>query len=109
MCKGRNHTPAQKRQRNEAIHCAFCGVKFHKTCKATIEHFYPLTKDAATLNRGWNKVIVCRQCNLGKGNAMPDQYIAYLQKEIDKLTKIKNAVAAYAEKLEGYYIMRDLI
>lgn len=108
MCKGRNNTPAQKRQRNEAKHCAFCGCYLHPNNR-TIEHFYPRSKDPETLNRAWNKIIICKKCNVAKGNHMPEDYLAKLQQEIQRLTKIQNAVALYAEKLEGYYIMRDLI
>lgn len=116
----RNNTPNQKRMRNETTHCAYCERKLYATGpqRATIEHFYPLDM-GKELNRGWNKLIVCHRCNQLKANKHPVNFIKQVDKIISglgaqvhylaDLKDIKLNIARHHERLEGYFIMRDLI
>ena len=116
----RNNTPNQKRCRREATHCAYCQRKLYDTGpqRRTIEHFYPLDM-GKELNKAWNKLIVCHRCNQLKGNKHPLGFIGYIDKQLVKpghplqyvadLQDIKINIAYHHERLEGYFIMRDLI
>lgn len=121
MCRNNNHTQAQKYKRDTATHCAYCNHKLYDEGhrKRTIDHFFPVSKDVKNLNRGWNKLVCCKSCNHIKADKNPEQFLAYLQKQLNKSghtpqyiqdTKdIINNVSRYYDELLGWYIMRDLI
>lgn len=119
----RNNTPGQRRIRDGTTHCALCERKLYKLKNSnapdncTIDHFYPLDSGEG-LNRGWNKIIICRRCNLLKGNSMPDEFInrcqgklKYCEKPVLKvdLESIINNATTIEARLAGYYLMRDVI
>lgn len=116
----RNHTPNQKRIRNATTDCTYCERKLYTAGpqRRTIEHFYPLNM-GKDLNKGWNKLIVCFRCNQFKGNKHPLGLIKHIDKQLTKpchpfhyiadMTDIRINVTLHHERLEGYFIMRDLI
>lgn len=120
---GRNNTPGQRRIRDGTTHCAFCERKLYKLKNTnapdncTIDHFYPLDS-GPNLNRGWNKIIICRRCNSLKGNLPPAAFLGKCKaklKNCDKpvlkvdLESIIQNVKAIDERIAGYYLMRDVI
>lgn len=107
----RNNTPGQKKKRLMAAFCSFCNIRLTDTGNIsgrTIDHFYPVSR-GNNLNRHWNKLIICKKCNVDKADSTPEEYISRLQRQIDVLTHIKENVIYYNGKISAYYEVKDLI
>lgn len=51
--------------------CAYCGVELHDPLMADIDHFYPKSTYPHLAPDKGNMLIVCRACNMIKGNTFP--------------------------------------
>ena len=115
----RGHTKSQRRARNEATHCAYCGHKLYASGKrkSTIDHFYPVSKHEH-VNKTWNKFMVCQKCNTMKGCIEPLKFAAGMEKTAlnlapsnhrQDLLDMAKAIREIESELKYWFLMRDLI
>jgi 5-methylcytosine-specific restriction endonuclease McrA len=58
--------------------CHYCGIELNNLI-LNIDHFIPLSKGGPhTIN---NLVVSCKNCNLRKGNKLPEEWLKTLNKE----------------------------
>jgi 5-methylcytosine-specific restriction endonuclease McrA len=88
-------TKGNKRYRDAATHCAFCGTPFdnerpmdgytnkqwrHRDTLPTIEHFIPLSRGGS--NSVSNRLYICKRCNLLKGQFLPHEFLYTLSQKV---------------------------
>lgn len=61
----------KRRMLRSQSNCAACGRLFGPDCKPTLDHVIPLSRGGSDCPD--NMVLLCRDCNRAKGNAMPEK------------------------------------
>jgi hypothetical protein len=71
---------------DHATHCYYCDIKFESKQNATVDHFYPVSKDSPNNKEKYLRlfVICCEKCNTHKTNLHPLEFI----RKFTKLNKI---------------------
>jgi hypothetical protein len=88
----RVHNREHKRQvlsRKHGKHCAYCGKKFPKLSRATIDHVIPHA--IVQHSEMWNLVLACAGCNTHKGDTIPAALMPLLASLVYQLATLHAA------------------
>ena len=72
-------------------HCLYCGIKFTKKNKATLDHIYPEWKFGRHANILENYALCCKKCNGSKGGLDPIEWFKLKNILTNKLLAIANS------------------